>query len=410
MTKFPLVRIDVKPTSPMTTSAKQIRSFNGLALFSYGFRPFFLFGALWAAIAMALWLPMLSGHLSLPSIFAPIEWHTHELIYGYVPAIVAGFLLTAVPNWTGRLPVVGARLAVLFLVWVAGRIAIFTSQILGAWVAAAIDMAFLMMLGGVIAREIIASGNTRNLKVLVGVTLLLMGNALFHLETNAGVGRGYGTRLGIGTTVLLIMLIGGRIIPSFTRNWLVRRGPGRMPKSFDRFDGAVMIGSAIAITSWILAPDNIATAGLALIAAGLNIVRLSRWAGERSAPEKLVLVLHVAYAFVPVGFGLLALGILRPDIVTQTGALHGWTTGAIGMMTLAVMTRASVGHTGQPLTATRAVQLIYLAGLIAVSARIVAAFNVMRDTMLHLSAMAWVAAFAGFVVVYAPLLLRQSRQ
>jgi len=391
----------------MTTSAEQIRSFNGPALFSYGFRPFFLFGALWAAMAVALWLPVLSGHIDLPSALAPIEWHTHELIYGYVPAIVAGFLLTAVPNWTGRLPVVGTRLAVLFLTWVAGRIAVLSSLYLGVWLSAAIDMAFLAALGYVITREIIAGENTRNLKVLAGVALLLVGNGLFHLEANTGIGAGHGTRLGIGATVFLIMLIGGRIIPSFTRNWLARRTPGRLPAPFDRFDGVVMAGSGVAIGAWILVPESVTTATLSLLAAALNVARLARWAGERTMPERLVLILHVAYAFVPAGFVLLALGILWPDLVARTGAVHGWTTGAIGIMTLAVMTRASLGHTGRPLTATGQIQLIYLAALIAAMTRIIAAFGILRDAMLILSAAAWVAAFGGFAVVYAPLLLRR---
>lgn len=392
----------------MTTSAAQIRAFSGPALLSYGFRPFFLFGALWAALAVALWLPMLSGHLVLPSALGPIEWHVHELVYGYVPAIVAGFLLTAVPNWTGRLPVVGTRLTTLFGIWVAGRFAIFFSLWIGAALAAVIDLAFLATMIVVAAREIIAGNNTRNLKVLAGVALLLAGNALFHLEAIAGIGDGHGTRLGIAAAILLIMLIGGRIIPSFTRNWLVRLGPGRLPIPFNRFDVAVMAVSAAALASWVTAPESMATALLALAAAGLNIARLGRWAGERTGAEPLVLVLHIAYAFVPVGFLLLALGIMRPDIVMPTGALHGWTVGAIGLMTLAVMTRASLGHTGRPLTASRPVQLIYLAAVVAALARIAAGFDLLREPMLHLSATAWVAAFGGFVIVYAPLLMRRS--
>jgi uncharacterized protein involved in response to NO len=391
----------------MSTSAAQIRAYAGPAVFSYGFRPFFLFGAVWAAIAVALWLPILSGHLSLPSTLAPIEWHTHELIFGYVPAIVAGFLLTAVPNWTGRLPIVGTRLALLFVVWCAGRMAIFFSQLLGAWPAAAVDMAFLAFLGGVIAREIIASGNTSNLKVLAGVTLLLIGNGWFHLEANEGLGSGHGTRLGIGATILLIMLIGGRISPSFTHNWLARRHTGRLPAPFDRFDALVMIVSGTALAGWVGAPHATTTAILALSAGLLNGARLARWSGERTVAEPLVLILHVAYAFVPIGFFLLALGIVRPDIVAPTGALHGWTAGAIGNMTLAVMTRASLGHTGQPLTATCQIEFIYFAAIAAVLARIAAAFDLVREPMLHLSATAWVAAFGGFVVVFGPLLLRR---
>lgn len=393
----------------MTTSAAQIRAYTGPALFSYGFRPFFLFGALWAALAVALWLPMLSGQLVIPSQFSPIEWHVHELIFGYVPAIVAGFLLTAVPNWTGRLPVVGPRLLLLFLAWLAGRVAVLFSSWIGASFAAVIDLAFLSLLIGVIAREIIAGQNTRNLKVLVGASLLLVGNGLFHLETAAGIGDGHGTRLGIGATILLIMLIGGRIIPSFTHNWLSRRAPGRLPIQFDRFDGAVMVLSGAALAAWVIAPQGWATAWLALLAGVLNFARLSRWAGHRTGAEPLVLILHIAFAFVPIGFLLLALGILRPDIVAQSGALHGWTVGAIGVMTLAVMTRASLGHTGRPLTATRPIQLIYVAALVAAIARIAVAFDVLREPMLHLSATAWVIAFAGFVIVYAPLLAWRLR-
>lgn len=390
----------------MSSSAKQIRAYTGPAVFSYGFRPFFLFGALWAALAVALWLPMLSGHLELPSTLAPVEWHVHELIYGYVPAIVAGFLLTAVPNWTGRLPVVGSRLAMLFALWASGRAAIFFSAHIGAMTAAAIDLAFLATLGVVIAREIIAGNNTRNLKVLAAVALLLTGNALFHWEAIAGVGDGHGTRLGIAATILLIMLIGGRIIPSFTHNWLARRQPGRLPIQFDRYDGAVLLTSGVALALWVALPLSPITATAAIIAGCLNIARLARWAGQRAGAEPLVLILHIAYAFVPIGFILLALGILRPDVVAQTGALHGWTTGSIGIMTLAVMTRASLGHTGRPLTATRSIQLIYLAAIVAALARIAAAFDILREPMLHLSATAWVLAFGGFTIVYAPLLLR----
>ncbi len=391
----------------MSTSAQQIRSFTGPALLSYGFRPFFLFGALWAALAVALWLPMLSGHLVLPSTLGPLEWHVHELIYGYVPAIVAGFLLTAVPNWTGRLPVVGGRLAVLFLVWIAGRIAIFFSLWISAGIAAAVDLAFLSVLGLFIAREIVASNNTRNLKVLAGVALLLTGNALFHLEAIAGIGDGHGTRLGVAAAILLIMLIGGRIIPSFTRNWLVRQSAGRLPTPFDRLDAVIMLVSGIALAGWVIAPHAAATAILALAVAALNVVRLGRWAGERTAADPLVWILHVAYAFVSIGFFLLALGIVRPDIVAQSGALHGWTAGAIGIMTLAVMTRASLGHTGRPLTATRPIQFVYLAAIVAALARIAAAFDLLREPMLYLSATSWVAAFGGFVIVFGPLLLRR---
>ncbi len=395
------------PEGKPASSAAQMRAYRGPALFSYGFRPFFLMGALWAAVAVALWLPMLAGMIAVPTVLAPLEWHIHELLYGYVPAVIAGFLLTAVPNWTGRLPVVGARLMLLFSLWVAGRVAMLTSAMARRHCpAAVIDMTFLAALGVVVAREIIAAGNTRNLKVLAVVLLLFAGNGLFHLETVARIGDGHGTRLGIAGAILLIMLIGGRIIPSFTRNWLARRGPGRMPAPEDIFDVAVMTTSGLALAAWVVLPRSGVTALLAGVAALLNAGRLVRWAGGRTLAEPLVLILHVAYAFVPLGFLLVALAITHPGLVSPSGALHGWTAGAIGLMTLAVMTRASLGHTGQPLTATRPIQLIYMAAMVAAVTRIAAAFGLASGSMLQVSATAWVVAFGAFVSVYWPLLTR----
>ena len=355
---------------------------------------------------MAIWLPVLAGQIALPTAFAPLEWHAHELIYGFVPAALAGFLLTAVPNWTGRLPVTGMPLLALFLIWVAGRVAIFISDWIGAPLASAIDLSFLVVLAAVVAREIIAGKNTRNLKVLIAVALLIVGNAVFHAEVIWGLWSGYGNRIGIAAAILLIMLIGGRIIPSFTRNWLVRQGPGRLPIPFSKFDAAVMLVSGLALVSWVALPENTLTALLAVAAGVANAVRLARWAGDRTAAEPLVLVLHVAYAFIPVGFLLVAVAIWRPDVVILSGALHSWTAGAIGLMILAVMTRASLGHTGRPLTATLPITMAYAAVTVAGVARIVAAFDVARESMLHLSATAWVLGFAGFAIIYAPILTK----
>jgi uncharacterized protein involved in response to NO len=388
----------------MATTAQRVREHAGLAILSYGFRPFFLAGAVWAALVVAIWLPLLTGSISLPTAFSPLEWHVHELLYGYVAAVVAGFMLTAVPNWTGRLPVTGAPLLALVALWVAGRLAILFSGRIGMAGAALVDLLFLATLIGVMAREIVAGKNLHNLKVLVLVGLLLAGNATFHAEAILGTGGGYGTRLGIGAIILLIVLIGGRIVPSFTRNWLARERPGRLPAPFGRFDALTIAASAAAIVGWIGWPQAAATAVLAGAAGVLQAVRLARWAGYRTAAEPLVLVLHIAYAFVPVGFLLLALAIAAPGLVVASGALHGWTVGAIGTMTLAVMTRASLGHTGRALTASPATCFIYAAVAVAAAARILAAFDIAREPLLTLSAAAWVAAFAGFTASFGPML------
>ncbi|HEY5830610.1 MAG TPA: NnrS family protein, partial [Hyphomicrobiaceae bacterium] len=236
----------------MATTAERIRTYRGPAILSYGFRPFFLLGAIWAALVVVIWLPLLAGSLSLPTAFSPIEWHVHELVYGYVPAVMAGFLLTAVPNWTGRLPVTGIPLLLLVTLWAAGRLAILFSGRIGMATAAVVDLLFLATLVIVIAREIVAGQNLHNLKVLVLVGLLLGGNALFHAEAILMHGAGgYGARIGIGAAVLLITLIGGRIVPSFTRNWLVRERPGRLPTPFDRFDALAIAAGALAIACWV---------------------------------------------------------------------------------------------------------------------------------------------------------------
>lgn len=394
----------------MATTAERMRAHAGPAILSYGFRPFFLLGAVWAALAVAIWLPMLAGSLDLPTAFAPLEWHVHELLYGYVPAIVAGFLLTAVPNWTGRLPVTGMPLLLLVSLWVAGRLAILFSGHIGMAAAASVDLAFLATLAGVIAREIVAGKNLRNLKVLVLVGLLFAGNAVFHWEAvSMHGGSGYGTRMGVGATVLLITLIGGRIVPSFTRNWLVRAQAGRLPTAFDHFDAVAIAVGTLAIVCWIALPKAEPTAALAVLAGLLHAVRLGRWAGYRTVAEPLVLVLHAAYAFVPIGFLLLALAVATPGLVVAAGALHGWTVGAIGTMTLAVMTRATLGHTGQALVATPATRLIYAAIIVAAVARIITAFDIWREAFLTVSAVAWVAAFGGFALSYGPLLVRPRR-
>ena len=390
----------------MATSAEQIRNYTGPALFSYGFRPFFLFGGIWAAVAMAVWSAMLAGHEVLPTAFAPVEWHIHEMLYGDVPAIVCGFLLTAVPNWTGRLPMVGSPLAMLVLVWLVGRVAIAISALIGLVPAAVIDLAFLVVVIVVIGREIVAGRNYRNLKVLLAGVVLLIGNALFHLEALGQISGGYGNRLGVAITIVLIALIGGRIIPSFTRNWLVKQGPGRLPQPFGKFDIGVIAMSVAALLCWVVVPDHWLVGWGAVLAAIANFARLARWAGERTPKEPLVLVLHVAYAFIPIGFTLLALARFAPQIVGDTAAIHAWTAGAIGLMTLAVMTRASLGHTGRGLTAGPAITLIYGLILISVIARVAAAFGVAPDLLLKAASVAWIFGFAGFAAVFTPMLSR----
>jgi len=389
------------------------RPSRGLArvpVLSYGFRPFFMGGALWAAIAMPLWLGLITGQLEFASSYGAVAWHAHEFLFGYVSAIVAGFLLTAVPNWTGRLPVRGGALLALFAVWATGRVALLLVDQIGVVAATTADSLFLPVLAAVVLREIVAGNNWRNAKVAVLISLLATANIGFHVEVIVAGMADYALRAGIAVVVGLIMLIGGRITPSFTRNWLAGQGAKRLPVPFARFDVAAIAASLSALLLWVALPDS-QLAAAALVGAGfVQVFRLSRWVGASTWREPLVLVLHAGYAFLPLGFLLVGAGILWPTMVPASALLHAWTAGMVGLMTLAVMTRASLGHSGRTLTANIGTQAIYFAVALAALSRIAAAFfGDWMNTMPTFSAVAWTAAFTGFVFLYGPMLLRHKQ-
>jgi len=391
-----------------TGSIPRLRAYDGPALLSYGFRPFFLLAALYSGLAMLVWLPMFYGELSAATTFVPRDWHIHEMLFGYVAAVVTGFLLTAIPNWTGRLPLQGMPLLVLVTVWFLGRIAVSTSAWIGWASAAVVDSAFLVLVAAAAAREIAAGRNWRNLRVVAVIAVLALANIGFHLEAHFFGAADYTIRTGLGAIVLLITLVGGRIVPSFTHNWLARADAGRLPASFARFDAVTAAGSAVALLLWIAMPAALVTAFALLLAGILQAARLARWAGERTYREPLVFILHIAYAFVAIGFLLTAASAL--GLVADSAGIHAWSTGAIGIMTLAVMTRASLGHTGRPLTASVTTMAIYVAVIIAALARIAAALlPVWSELLLEVAALAWTAAFLGFGFSYLPMLC-SSRQ
>lgn len=387
---------------------QKLRAYRGPALLSQGFRPFFLFGAAYAGAVIPLWLALFAGHVSLPMAFAPRDWHVHEMLFGYVGAVIAGFLLTAIPNWTGRLPIQGGPLAFLFASWVIGRLATSSSGVIGWQIALALDGAFLLLLAAAAAREIVAGRKWNNLKVAAIISLLAVVNIAFHLEAHFRGLAEYSTRAGLALVVTLVCVIGGRIVPSFTRNWLARREPGRLPVPFGRFDAVAMIVGVFAMLGWVITPNGLPVAAALSIAGVLHLIRLVRWTGYRAFADRLVLILHVAYAFVPVGFFLSALSAL--DLVVPGAGVHAWTGGAIGSMTIAVMTRASLGHTGQALSASGATELVYAAIVVAAVARICAAVHP-EDAipLLMVAAAAWTAAFLGFALAYAPLLCRARK-
>ncbi len=371
-------------------------------MFSAGYRPFFLLAGLWSAIAVPVWLCAYAAELVLPSALPPMVWHAHEMIFGFAFASVAGFLLTAIPNWTGRLPLRGTPLAALAALWAAGRVAMLLSAKIGALPAALIDLAFPVALIAVVTREIVAGGNWRNLPMVAALSLLAAGSLLVHLHA---LGISYtaeiGNRLGIATLSMLIALVGGRIVPSFTRNWLARVRPkSALPTQGFRFDIAALAITFAALAAWVAAPDSEATRWLALAAGIVLAVRLSRWCGLATLREPLLFVLHAGYGWLSFGLLLLGLNGFFP-VLPASAALHALTVGAVGTMTLAVMTRATLGHSGQPLVAGPGTVAIYLLVTLSALLRLGVPLAGSSGTALTWAAgAAWSSAFLLFVFLY----------
>lgn len=383
-------------------------SASGPILFSYGFRPFFLGGAIWACLAMAIWIAAVSGHADVGGSYGARAWHAHEMLFGFGSAIVAGFLLTAVPNWTGRLPVSGRPLVALFLLWLAGRIALLAPDVLGVIPSALVEASFLPTMLVVCVREIVAGRKWADLKVIAGLGTLAMANVCFHYETVAAGGPDYSERLALAALTMMIVVVGGRILPSFTRNWLSKTGRTDFPVPYNGFDLAVIALTIPAFILWVASPDGEVTAAVAILAAALHTIRLWRWHGWATRAEPLVLVLHAAYALVPLGFAAIAASSI--GVLGYTAAIHVLTVGTVTAMMLSVMTRATRGHTGRELTASAATCASYAA--IFFCALIRPAASLMPDhavLVYSVSAMLWITSFALYLAEYGPMLVARRK-
>lgn len=371
-----------------------------------GFRAFFFGGALWAVIALVLWLCVLAGAVSLPTDFDPLAWHRHEMLFGFVGAVIAGFLLTAIPNWTGRLPIAGRPLLALFLLWVAARLAVLFSAHVGPVPAALADVGFYLVLAALAAREVLEAKN-RNLPIVGMVLLFGLADAADHASAAGLIEGDAGWQAAIALVVLMISLIGGRIIPSFTRNWMTKQGmKERLPTQSGRFDVFVIAATAIALLAWISAPAGMVAGALLIGAALLQIVRLARWGGVRTASDPLVLILHVGYLWIPVGLLLLGLGTAGMDI-PRSAAIHALTAGAMATMILAVMTRASLGHTGRELRANVPTVLLYLLVTTGAIVRVAASLGIGTYRVgMDVAGTLWAGALILFLIAYGPILWR----
>ena len=377
----------------------------GPAILQQGFRPFFLLAGIWASLAMALWMGRLAGLAVLPGAIDALAWHKHEMLFGFAAAAMAGFILTAIPNWTGRLPIGGWRLAALVGLWGLGRLAFLLSDVLGPWAVAVLDLSFFFVLIVVIGRELIAGGNTRNLPVLGLIALFATGNLMVHLERleiAATTDTGY--RLSIFILAMLIALIAGRLIPSFTGNWLRQKGADSVPASMNGVDRVALAALAVLVIAEVAAPESRATATLAVATGVLHAWRVARWKGFKVMSEPLLWVLHLGYGWLAIGLVLIGLAALT-DGLPESAAFHALTTGAFGTMILAVAARASLGHTGRKLTAGAGLGLAFASVTVAAAARVAAPLlGELADAALWLSGSAWILAWGLFAVLFFPVL------
>lgn len=387
----------------MTSTAQSIRDFTGPVFFERGFRPFFFFASLFAGLAIPAWGLMHGTGYELPSVLGNRLWHIHEMVFGFLPAVITGFVLTAIPNWTGRLPFNGWPLAGLLLIWLFGRIAMAIS-LYEPVTAAVIDATYLVVLSYVIAREVIAGKNWRNFPIVVAIGLIAVANCGFHLLTLSQLYAELFIRLALACVAILMILVGGRVVPSFTRNWLVKRSAQKLPVPMGLLDKVVVALSVITLTTWVFLPDsNMSSALFAAGAVGL-LLRLIRWRGWATFSEPLVVILHVGYLWIAFWMALMAAaGYFEYAIGTQD-ALHALTAGAVGSMTLAIMTRASLGHSGGTLTAGRLTQLIYLLVISGALLRVFHSLLVLdSSTTTAIAGLLWGGAYLLFAIGYAPI-------
>ena len=373
------------------------------SLFALGFRPFFLGAALLSVILIALWLPYLFGHLQLVDYFDPLHWHAHEMLFGYATAVIAGFLLTAVRNWTSIDTPSGWPLGLIVLLWLLGRLACTVPLGLPAGVIAAIDLLFLPSVIVALAGPLIRARKLRNLAFLLILSLLELANLLMHLDALALQPWGSkGIELGLGLVVLVILIMGGRVIPFFTRNPL----PGMEPRQWPAVEFAAISGVALLLLAELLDAPATVLAILCLLLGPLHLLRLSGWYDRRIWGRPIIWVLHLAYASIALGFVLKGLALLK--FVPISSATHAFAYGGIGLITLGMMARVALGHTGRPLELPRltviGICLLALGVPLRLAATLVAGSS--GSILLGLSALCWMLAFAAFAWNYAPMLIR----
>jgi uncharacterized protein involved in response to NO len=375
-------------------------------ILALGFRPFFLLAAIFAAAAIPLWLLIYQGLLDPVSYLPPTIWHGHEMIFGFAIAVIAGFLLTAAANWTGRRTASGPALAALAALWIAGRVAIVAGDGMPAWLVVAIDVAFLPILAVALAVPILVAGNRRN--IIFPVVLLVLGllNLSIHLGATGAIDwdAGRGLRIAIDLILLMIGVLGGRVIPSFTKNALPQAKVNPCPKASVL---ALVSLAALAICE-VATANPVATGACALLAGIMNALRMRGWGSFATLRHPILWILHAGYGWIAAGLILRGVADLF-DITPLDAGIHALTLGAIGSMIIGMMSRVALGHTGRAIIPARLTVAAYW--LVNAAALLRVAFSLTWNDELRLvslmgSGALWSLAFLLFTIVYLPILGR----
>jgi uncharacterized protein involved in response to NO len=394
------------PRSLLLPSGASEAAPTSLAISAKGFRLFFLLAAAFAVAIVPLWLLVLRGMVRPAAYLQPTVWHAHEMLFGFVVAVIAGFLLTAVSNWTSRETVVGVPLMLLAGLWLLGRVAMVFSAALPPGVTALVDLAFLPVLAVVLARPLLSSRNRRNFVMLLIVGALSVANAVVHLDALGVLAPGSAHRacsLSVDLVVLMILIISGRVFPMFTRN---ATGVNSI-RSIFWLDVATVGGMAVLTAVDALAGAGLANAALAGAVGLLAAARAIHWGARHSFRQPLLWILHAGYAWLV--FGLLfraVAGFGWPSFASL--ATHALTVGAVGCLTLGMMARVSLGHTGRMLVAPAPLAWAFVAiNLAAVARTLIPLVAPARyfDALVAAGAF-WTTAFVLFLAVYLPILLR----
>lgn len=376
---------------------KRISSF---ALFALGFRPFFFLAALSAPVLMVLWMMQLAGMVTLSSYYFPTGWHAHEMLFGYTVAVIAGFLLTAAGNWTGMKVIAGWRLGVLVFVFLLSRFSPFMTE-LPHWMIAAIDISFIPLVALFLAIPIIKIKQWSNFIFIPVLLLMAASNAIVHLSALSiiDVPVVTGSRAMLYLVILLIVIMGGRVIPFFTE----RGVEGVSTKKWQWIEWSSAISILLVMIADVILNDRLLIGYFAMFAAIIHGLRVAGWYSGKIWQVPLVWVLHVAYGWIVLGFIIKSAVLINPG--AGLFAYHAFTVGGIGVMTLGMMARVTLGHTGRDMQIDRVMITSFIVINIAVVVRVIAPmfFPDYYLQFIHVSAWLWIGAFVIFLVVYTPM-------